>query len=264
MNAKGKLATSHLVSMRKHYGVVAVKAEFEAMGIRFLELLRLKLLTSAAGLNLMLKIGGPEGVWGVLQGRQLDVLGLVAPMVESPFGLSKYLDAIKKHIPEDEREDILVGVNIETYIGYQHLSEMLKLGKEKGLDAVTLGRVDLVGSMGLAREDINSPKVTKIARDMCIKVKRAGLEMTMGGGVEVASYSVVKSLVEEGILDRFETRMVVFPGNVASNEDAYEDAIRAAHQFELLWLEDKKAHYTAMAGEDESRIPMLWQRAQTP
>ena len=262
MNSKEETAVAHLVSMREKYGAVAVKAEFEAEGTRFSELLRLKLLASAAGLNVMLKIGGPEDVWGILQARMIDPMGIVAPMVESSYALRKYLEAAHKHIPQDERKHILLAVNVETKMACDNLAAMLDVGRELGLNAATLGRVDLVGSMGLERGDINSPAVFRIVRAACNRIRKAGLEVTLGGGIEIASRDFIKSLVEEGLLDRFETRKIIFDGSMVETQERYEEAIKAAHYFEILWLENKNDSYAAMAAEDADRIPMLWKRVR--
>ena len=262
MNTLEKRLVEHTKKLIDNHSASGIKAEFEAEGTRFDELLRLKEIALRAGLGITLKIGGAEDVWGILQARDAGVSAIVAPMVESAYALSKFLAAAKKHIPDDERMDILLAVNVETSLAHQNLNAMLELGANDGLGAVTLGRVDMAGSLGIGRGAENSEAMNKVAMDVCTRSKLAGFMMTMGGSIDAGAYPIIRRLVEQKVLDRFETRKIIFELSAISDENKYLAAVREAHRFELLWLEIKSDRYRKMADEDWDRIPMLRRRVE--
>ena len=83
-----------LLDMKKNYGVIDLKAEFEAEGSRMNELMRLKEVASNAGLSIALKIGGAEAITDIFEAQKIGISAIVAPMIESPYALSKYIMAL--------------------------------------------------------------------------------------------------------------------------------------------------------------------------
>ena len=68
----------------------------------------------------------------------------------------------------------------------------------------------------------------------------------------------IKKLASKNLLDRFETRKVVFI--VPKSFIKVEEAIIKANKFELLWLENKRNYYKNIFHEDDTRIEMLKKR----
>ena len=81
-----KKLSNQLVRL-KDLGLCAVKAEFEAEGASFRDLLRLRRFTAEQNIPLYLKIGGVEALRDLKDALDLSVDGVIAPMVESPFGV---------------------------------------------------------------------------------------------------------------------------------------------------------------------------------
>lgn len=255
MNILEKRMIDVLMALKNEFGVFEIKAEFEAEGSRMEEMMRLKDVTTAVGLPIILKIGGVEAVTDVYNALAIGVKGIVAPMAETPFALSKYLNLIRNMVPPDNAEDIEFAVNFETITTYRNIDEMLALPEISLLSGVTVGRVDLVGSMELDRRAINvSDEVFAICKEMLSKARARGLKTGLGGGIEVKALPVIQRLDKDGLLDKFETRKIVFP---AGSWEYGEAAILKAVEFELLWLMSKRRYYSRVKAEDEKRIEML-------
>jgi hypothetical protein len=215
-------------------------------------------VTTAVGLPIILKIGGVEAVTDVYNGLALGVQGLIAPMAETAFALSKFLNIIKNIVAPDNARDIEFAFNLETITGWRNFDEMMALPDRNLLSGVTVGRVDLTGSMGLSRAAINtSEEVYAICEGVFEKARGAGLRTGLGGGIARESIPFILRLNEKKLLDKFETRKIVFPAEAVRHGDA---AILKAVEFELLWLTSKRRYYSGIKREDEHRITMLEQR----
>lgn len=247
-----------LKDMKKNYGVVELKAEFESEAARMNELMRLKDIIEKVGLGMIIKIGGCEAISNMFDAQHIGVTGLIAPMVESAYSMKKYLEAINKYFPKDLRKNIHFGVNIETFQGYQNLNDILSQENIDLIDTLTLGRVDMTGSLGLGRDDINHESIYRIAESMFTLAKMKKLRTTMGGGIAIEAIPFIKKLVEKKLLDRYETRKIVF--TIPENFSKVEKGIIKANIFELLWLENKRNYYSSISHEDDSRIEMLKKR----
>jgi len=247
-----------LTELKESFGVFEIKAEFEAEGSRMEELMRLKDVTSKVGLPIILKIGGVEAVTDIYNGLSIGVKGLIAPMAETKYALSKFTDLITNYVPEDNAKDIEFGANIETIDAYNNFEDMLTLDNIGNLSCITIGRVDLVGSMGLQRSAINTSKeVEEICRFIYIKAKEKKLKTAMGGGIEAQAFPIIERFTSDGLIDKYETRKVVFPSDSVKYG---KSSILKAVEFELLWLKSKERYYSGIQSEDLHRMKMLESR----
>ncbi|MBD5390352.1 citrate lyase beta subunit [bacterium] len=258
MNALEQRMVDQLKDLKENHYVVGVKAEFEAEGTRMEEALRLKEVVTKAGLDLTIKIGGCEAIRDMYDARSIGVTRIVAPMIETPYALKKYLAATHMVYPQDEWAGVDFLINVETYTGYKNFDEMMHVPGVEQLTGIVLGRVDMTGSMGLTRDDINAEPVFEVAKDLFLKAKQHGKECVIGGGVSAASIDFFNRL-PKGTLDRYETRKVLFqlPGAVSEGADK---GILKAVGFELMWLKNKREFYKMIYEEDSQRIAMLQSR----
>ncbi len=250
-----------LKELRDSHAVVGVKAEFEAEGTRTEELMRLKEICMAAKVALTLKIGGCEAVRDMYDARSVGVNYLVAPMVETPFSLQKYLKAIDIAFPKDEQEKIEFLINVETIMAVQNFGNMLKIPEIGRLGGIVVGRVDLVGSMGFDRSACESEKVFAITKDLLTAAKKHKMTVVVGGAISTDSLPFLRRLCDGVMIDRYETRKICFACPDAIKGGA-EKGIAKAVEFELLWLKNKRSYYKTIAEEDDKRISMLETRHQ--
>lgn len=245
---------------KNELGYVGVKAEFEAEGTRTDELLRLLELARRAELNIGIKIGGCEAVRDLIECRQFGCEYIIAPMIETPYALSKFIEAKDKVYSAEERSFTKFLFNVETKAAFDCRDEMLMIAKNHGdgVDGVVFGRVDYCMSMGVGREKINTAEISndvKVIAEMC---QGAGLELVTGGGVSIDAVDELKS-IKNVYLDRFETRKVIFDANCLDSVDTHKALVNAV-EFELLWLKNKREYYSAIFKEDGKRIEMLESR----
>ena len=246
-----------LTRLKDKYGVFEIKAEYENEGSRRVELMRLKDVVDAVHLPLILKIGGVEAVTDIYDALSLGARGIIAPMAETAFAVSKFLNAIDTFIPEDNQKDIEFAVNIETITAYHNIEEILSLDKINLLSSITVGRVDFTASLGADRTFANSDEMLKYCTEIFQKTKEKGLKTALGGAISVESIPFIENLVSKDLLNKFETRKLVYHKNAIKN---ISEGLSAGIKFELLWLKSKRRYYHRVRDEDEKRIAMLEKR----
>ena len=249
MNRTERKMLEILKELKNEHNVLAVKAEFEAEGSRTDELVKLNEIVSRADMNLFIKIGGCEAVRDLDQCKLLGARGIMAPMIESPFAMKKFVGAAKK----------VYGVewiiNAETKTCRENFDEILAEGKGF-LNTISIGRVDLSASMGLTREVINGEEVFEAAQFFAKKAKAAGIVVGFGGGISFDAIDFIKNM--KGLAQKFETRKIVFKYD--DDAERLKAGILKAMEFEVLYLQNKCEFYDRMANEDKVRMQMLVER----
>ncbi len=260
MNLLEKKMFDVLKNLRDNYGVVAVKAEFEAEGTRIDELMRLIEIVRKLNLKLGIKIGGCEAMKDLMECKQLGTDYIIAPMVETDYALKKFIEAKNKIFDNEERKYTDFLINIETKTSKENLHKIISINKEykknEQINGWVFGRVDFTMSSGLNRDDINdSDEITNSVIDVAKESKTHDMAFVVGGAVSIDAYDILKK-VRDVKLDRFETRKIIFSSDALDIKNLKDGMLEAIH-FELLWLKNKKNYYGAIFEEDDKRIEML-------
>ena len=249
-----------LKKLKSEYGVFEIKAEYENEGSRQTELMRLKDIAEKSDLPIIVKIGGVEAVTDIYNALSIGVKGIIAPMAETAFATSKFLNAIDTFVPHDNQKDIEFAINIETITAYHNIDEMLNLDKINLLSSITVGRVDFTGSLGADRSFSNSDEMLQYCIEIFQKAKDKGLKTALGGAISLDSKSFIEKLISEKLIDKFETRKLVYNESSINN---ISEGLPLGVKFELLWLKSKRRYYHRVRDEDEKRIEMLEKRINT-
>ena len=231
-----------LKELKNKYNVVGIKSSFEDEGVQFNELIRLKQLCNLSNIVLNIKIGGCEAISDINNSLLIDSDGIVAPMVESPFALEKFITSVNNNVPPQLRKKINFFINVESKTAYDNISEILNSDYCKYLTGIVVGRSDLTKSFGLTKENVNDDEIYNIVREIFTEAKHYKLMTVMGGNISVKSKDFVKGLYDKKLLDKIETRNIIFKLN-KNNTQNLEEAVKKALSFESLWLRTKSSYY---------------------
>jgi hypothetical protein len=177
-------------------------------------------------------------------------------MVETPYALTKFIEAKDKTYPEATSTTFLF--NLETDTTFASLQKLAAAARGN-VDGVVFGRVDYTLSKGMPRTGINDRIITDAVIATAEACRANDLELVVGGSVTKDSIAVLRE-VRAIRLDRYETRKVIFDGD-AINDAQAERGIANAADFELLWLKNKRDYYRTISLEDAKRIDMMEARA---
>jgi 4-hydroxy-2-oxoheptanedioate aldolase len=260
MTVRERLLAGMLKDLADNYAVTGVKAEFETEGTRTDELRRLKEIAIQSGVNLTLKIGGSCSLRDLCDARVIGVNKIVSPMIETPHALRTFLSNVRTCFSDVERNNMKFMINMETITCAENFERILSAADDAILGGIVIGRSDLIGSMGLSGVDaVNSEKVYAITYKVASCAKKRNIDVVVGGKITERSIPFMTSMVERKLLDRFETRKVVFdaPMFISGKIDG---GIQKALEFELEWMKYKREYYSTIAEEDSGRISDLEKR----
>ena len=104
--------------LKKNYKLIGIKSEFEAEGSSLGDIARLRMITSSLNIKLYVKIGGVEALNDIYNCLDLQVDGIIAPMVETKFGLKKFLEIFDRL---KLKKNPSLTINIETKSGIDNI-----------------------------------------------------------------------------------------------------------------------------------------------
>mgnify|MGYP004001721467 FL=1 len=236
-----------------------LKNEFGACGLKLstedaaMSMEQVGYWVEAAGniLPAVVKIGGPNARNDIKQFLPMNIDGLIAPMVESPYGLENFISAVRDFTTPMQFERVKKQINIETETAVRQLDEILSAPEANYIDEITIGCSDLSESMKTPRWSENLMfQVVKAVK----KIQRKKIPVSVGGGI---TPETIGGFLEQVKPDKFNTRVVTF--KVEPGRDYFE-AVRSALRFEILMLEYDSSRNFISRDEEKFRIKELKKR----
>ncbi len=200
---------------------------------------------------IMVKIGGPNARNDIKQLLNLPIEGLIAPMVESEYGLENFIEAIKSYATPIQYKRIKKHINIETKVSIEQLDSILESPFAKELDEITLGCSDLSKSMN---KSVTDPNLQQVVEKAVQKIRKYGLKVSVGGGISPES---IDGLLKKIKPDKFNTRIVTFD---VYPHQTYSNAVRHALEFEILMLNQDCSQKFISENEKNLRVNELNKR----
>lgn len=236
----------------KDLGCSGIKISYEDEGALLNEMMTMRYLTASVGLELSVKIGGCEAKRDIVDCIDLGCDSIVAPMIESSFALKKFLNSLNQYKYNREK-----GFNLETIGAYNSLEELEQVFEN--LDFVTVGRVDFVGSLNKDRNFVNTSEMFEMVTKIFKKAREHKTNSYLGGAISIESRDFIGKLLEEKLLDKFETRYIIFDCHKI-DFNKFDKLLYVANVFEVEWLKYINSKYSLLANKDIERIKMIEKR----
>jgi hypothetical protein len=241
-----------LLSDLSKKSLISIKISFEDEGLDFVDALFMKTYCDKNNIKLCLKLGGAEAIRDIKDANKLGAQKIIAPMIESDFALEKYIKAAETFYQVENGE---IGINIESIYGYNNFAKIMNSKYFQKLDSITIGRGDLVESLSMNRTSgsVDSDQILEICRIILSGAKQNNLHTYIGGAMTKNSEKFCLALIDNNLLDYFETRNTIFSKN-ALEYYSFSDLMEASKILEYSFLLEKQKYYTYLANQDIARI----------
>lgn len=237
----------HLAGLRDVHGACALKLSTEDAGMGF-EQIAFWTGRCQGLLPVLVKIGGPNARNDIKQLVARGVDGLIAPMVESAYGLENFIEAVRECSPQDRYPSLKKQINIETRTSVEQLDEILACPQAAELDEITIGCSDLSRSL---RQGVTDPATLRLVERCVDTIRGHGYSVSIGGGITPGN---IDSRLRRLNPVKFNTRVVTF--RVRSGL-RYAQAVRTALEFERMMLSLDQQEGFLSADEAGRRIREL-------
>lgn len=258
MNKLERQMLDYLKELKQH-NISGIKISFEDEGLTGELAQIITSVSMRADVPVAIKIGGCEARRDLHDAKVLGADKIVAPMIETPYSLKKFVEAKNAVYYADEEYDTKFVINIETITGYKNLFEMMHLPEASQIYGITLGRVDFAGSLGKDRSYCNSPEMLAIAQQIAEVAKIYNKKMFLGGAISGDALNFMRALPKD-VFHSFETRNVIFNAQPALKDKNLNTALTLAMAFELAWMQRKREFYGKISNAEAQRIEMISQR----
>lgn len=191
-----------LNDLKEHFAMVGLKGGTEVEDLTLPEIVFLRAVSKDI-LPLTVKIGGPEARTDIRMCLEEGIDTVLAPMVESPYGLKNFVEATLE-MEKYYGKTIYKAINVETVTCYEKLSEIYGSPYFKEIHSVTVGRSDLSGSMG---KGVDDPEVMKVTQEIVKRARDLGKTTSVGGKITVKNMDLIRNQINPDVIN---TRHIIF------------------------------------------------------
>jgi len=231
--------------------LAGMKIETEGEGASWDEIHRTAVFCSQVGIPLTLKIGGVDARTDLSLARGLGLSSVTAPMVETEFGVVKFLSALETQSGAFDDVNVL----IESKTGLANLEKILGTLPPL-INGVNFGRSDL--QLSMRREvSVESDHMLELLSDGAAMAKSFGKRVTVGGQVVQNSVRRIVDHKLGELIDRVETRRLVYDWPAVSDDISL---LKGGFQLEMLMAEIEAQGIQEAQARWASRIATLKSR----
>ncbi len=203
-----------------------------------------------AGIGCIVKIGGPCARADLRLAGEVGATAVVAPMVESPFAMRRFLEAADEDLGSGGAQ-VARAFNLETAQALAQLDAILDVAGPGRLGFVNIGRSDLGASLGY---QVGDAALHEIVAKAILHLQARGLPVHVGGKVTRAT---LKPLLAKAPFPMFHTRFLAFDIGPRVGE-----AIDAALHIELGLLDALAGQSARYAPDHRARADEIRRRLQ--
>jgi len=233
-----------------------IKISLEDEGLTFDQAVQITCNAHSNNVDVTMKVGGAEAISDIRFAYNIGCVGCVAPMIESPYALHKFISTIHRFNFNFKN----LYINIESEQAYENIESILNSRDAKYLNGIVLGRSDFIQSFGKPKNEVNSDDCLKMAMKIFKLAKLKNLTTLMGGNINTGSFDFIKKLYDEKLLDYVETRNVKVKLSDKFLND-YHNNISKMLDFEVSFLKDKYQTLDILSDLDKKRTDNLQTRS---
>lgn len=225
-----------LILELKNEGCSGIKLSTEDQGasLEFIEFVSTIVIKDS--LPIHVKIGGPDARNDIRKCTEIGIMRLIAPMVESPFGVHKFVTAVEAVSGVDKASNLILSINLESLSAYEKLDAILTTPEIKYISEIVVGVSDLAKSVG---KTVNDLHVLEMVETMSTKSKRAKKLVRVGGLMTVFASrpDLNDKLLKRPGVDEINTACVAYEvKRVKDLKSAYLKALKFEIQLNELWI----------------------------
>jgi hypothetical protein len=212
---------------------IKLSTEDGGMSLEFIDHVNNRIINGVVPLHV--KVGGPDARNDIRKGLELGATGLIGPMVESPFGVVKFVKAVQSVVGEEALNQVFLSVNLESLSAYEKIDEILATKEFSYISEIVIGTNDLALSVNKPTSD---PLVLDMVEKMSVKTHETGKIVRVGGLISafVSKPDVRERILGSGVVDEINTTAVAFGiKKIKDLKSAYLKAINFEYRLNEFW-----------------------------